>query len=223
MGTAFLLMAVVGSGIMGERLADGNAGIVLLANSISTGAALYVLIQTFGPVSGAHFNPVVTAAMAFERQLPRGLVVHYLVAQVTGAVLGVSMAHCMFDLPMLQSSMHVRTGLGQWVGEFIATFGLIAVIACGRQRLPKAIPAMVALYIVAAYWFTSSTSFANPAVTFARSLSDTFTGIAPANVAGFVAAQCMGAAAGICTMRWLLGERQKTVSEKRKGVIHEPD
>jgi glycerol uptake facilitator-like aquaporin len=207
LGTAFLLAAVVGSGIMGERLADGSVGLTLLANSIATGGALYALIHLFGPISGAHFNPAVTAAMVAARQLPRAAAAFYVSAQLIGAVIGVWTAHLMFDLPILQASTHARTGLGQWTGEFVATFGLIAVIEGGRRRAPGALPAMVALYILAAYWFTSSTSFANPAVTIARALSDTFAGIAPADVAGFIAAQAAGAAAAVYVMRWLSGER----------------
>jgi glycerol uptake facilitator-like aquaporin len=202
-GTGFLLMAVVGSGIMGERLASGNTAIALLANSIATGAALYALIRTFGPVSGAHFNPAVTLALAAAKETPRGDLLPYIAAQIAGAVVGVWTAHLMFDLPILQTSTHLRTGIGQWAGEFIATFGLLCVIESGRRHFVAALPGAVALYIVAAYWFTSSTSFANPAVTLARAFTDTFAGIAPAHVAGFMAAQALGALAAVFAMRML--------------------
>lgn len=195
-GTAFLLAAIVGSGIMGERLSAGNAAVALLANAVATGAALFALIRTFGPVSGAHFNPAVTLVLAAAREMPRAQVLPYIAAQTTGAIFGVWAAHLMFDLPILQASTQVRTGLGQWTGEFVATFGLLAVIESGRRDFASALPGAIALYIVAAYWFTSSTSFANPAVTLARSLTDTFAGIAPASVMGFIVAQAIGAAAG---------------------------
>jgi glycerol uptake facilitator-like aquaporin len=204
-GTAFLLTAVVGSGIMGEKLANGNTAIALLANSIATGAALYALIRTFGPISGAHFNPAVTLALAAGNELPKSHIVPYIAAQVTGAIAGVWIAHLMFDLPIIQTSTHMRTGIGQWAGEFIATFGLLAVIESGRRNFADALPASIALYIVAAYWFTSSTSFANPAVTLARALTNTFAGIAPAHVAGFMVAQAAGAIAAVFVIRALTG------------------
>jgi glycerol uptake facilitator-like aquaporin len=194
-GTAFLLAAVVGSGIMGERLSAGNAAVALLANAVATGAALFALIHTVGPISGAHFNPAVTLVLAAARETPRAQVLPYIAAQTTGAILGVWVAHLMFDLPVLQASTQVRTGFGQWTGEVVATFGLLAVIESGRRHFASALPGAIASYIVAAYWFTSSTSFANPAVTLARSLTDTFAGIAPASVIGFVIAQALGAAA----------------------------
>lgn len=202
-GTAFLLMAVVGSGIMGEKLASGNTAIALLANSLATGAALYALIRTFAPISGAQFNPAVTLALAAAKELPKSFVIPYIAVQVTGAIVGVWMAHLMFDLPIMQTSTHLRTGIGQWAGEFIATFGLLAVIESGRRHFADAIPAAVALYIVAAYWFTSSTSFANPAVTLARALTNTFAGIAPAHVLGFMAAQAAGAIGAVFVIRAL--------------------
>jgi glycerol uptake facilitator-like aquaporin len=219
-GTAFLLAAIVGSGIMGERLAGGNAAVALLANAIATGAALLALIRSFGPISGAHFNPVVTAAMAVAGEIPGVAVMPYVLAQVIGAVAGVWAAHLMFDLPILQASLHVRSGVGQWASEFIATFGLVAVIESGRRHFAKALPGAVALYIVAAYWFTASTSFANPAVTLARSLSDTFAGIAPASIAGFLVAQTAGAAAAVLVMRWLNGE--PATSAQRIGARKHP-
>lgn len=206
-GTAFLLAAVVGSGIMGVRLSGGNAGLALLANSIATGAALFALIRMAAPISGAHFNPVVTLALAAAGETPRAAIVPYMLAQCVGAVIGVWTAHLMFDLPILQASTHVRTGIGQWAGEFVATFGLVALIESGRRQFAAALPAAVALYIVAAYWFTSSTSFANPAVTLARALTNSFAGIAPADVAAFIAAQAVGALCAVLAMRWLYGER----------------
>jgi glycerol uptake facilitator-like aquaporin len=205
LGTALLLAAVVGSGIMGERLAGGNTGIALLANSIATGAALYALIATFGPISGAHFNPAVTAVFAARGTLACSEAAIYIAAQLVGAVLGVWLAHLMFDLPIMQVSAHARTGPGQWTGELVATFGLIGVILGGVRHTPRAVPALVACYITAAYWFTSSTSFANPAVTVARALTDTFAGIDPRHVAGFVVTQLVGAGLAAAAMAWLLG------------------
>ena len=190
LGTAFLLAAIVGSGIMGERLAGGNAALALLCNTFPTGAMLFVLIQLFAPVSGAHFNPIVTLALCLRRTLPWRALAPYVAAQVAGAVLGALLAHAMFELPLLQWSTTARGGYGQWLAESIAAFGLILVVlGSGRTTVAAA----VGLYITAAYWFTASTSFANPAVTIARSLSDTFAGIAPANVPAFVAAQIAGA------------------------------
>jgi glycerol uptake facilitator-like aquaporin len=202
-GTAFLLTAIVGSGIMGERLANGNAAIALLANSIATGAALYALIRTFGPISGAHFNPAVSLALAAGKKLDKAYLLPFIAAQFAGAILGVFAAHTMFDLPVIQTATHLRTGIGQWLGEFIATFGLLGVIESGRRHFTEAFPSAVALYIVGAYWFTSSTSFANPAVTLARALTDTFAGIAPAHVAGFMAAQAAGAICAVGVSRFL--------------------
>jgi glycerol uptake facilitator-like aquaporin len=203
LGTAFLLMAVVGSGIMADHLSQGNAALALLANAIATGAALYALIRVFAPISGAHFNPVVTLAIAAARGCPCADVVPYLLAQTAGAIFGVWTSHLMFDLPILQLSTHARTGIGQWVGELVATFGLIAVVENGRRHFAPALPGAIALYIVAAYWFTSSTSFANPAVTLARSLTDSFAGIAPAHVLGFIIAQIAGATAAVLAIRML--------------------
>ena len=202
-GTAFLLAAVVGSGIMAERLSGGNGAVALLANAIATGAALFALILTFAPWSGAHFNPAVTLALAAAGEMAWRDVVPYVAAQCVGAILGVWLAHLMFDLPILQWSAHERTGLGQWTGELVATFGLLVVIESGRRSFAKALPGAVAAYITAAYWFTSSTSFANPAVTLARSMTDTFAGIGPNNVAAFVVAQAVGTAAAIAAVRWL--------------------
>ncbi|MDB5489748.1 MAG: Transrane transporter protein major intrinsic protein [Reyranella sp.] len=201
-GSALLLAGVVGSGIMAERLCGGNVGLALLANAIATGGVLFALIVMFGPVSGAHFNPVVTIALAFDGQSPRDRVVPFIVVQVAGAILGVWLAHLMFDLSILQVSAKVRSGIGQWVSEAVATFGLLCVILLGARRKSPHLAAAVAVYIVGAYWFTASTSFANPAVTLARSLSNTFTGIAPAGAPAFIAAQCVGAlmAFGVCRM-----------------------
>jgi len=204
LGTALLLAAVVGSGIMAERLAGGNVAVALLGNSIATGGALAMLITTFGPISGAHFNPAVTLVMACRGDTPWGDAAAYCVVQVVGAIAGVWLAHLMFDLPILQASAHARAGLGQWTGEFVATFGLIALILVGVRHHAAAVPYLVAAYITGAYWFTSSTSFANPAVTLARSMTDTFAGIGPNDVVGFVIAQLIGAAAAAVVMPWLL-------------------
>ena len=199
-----LLTAVVGSGIMGERLAGGNTAIALLANTLATGAALVALILTFGPVSGAHFNPAVTIADAAQGGLAWKDVAGYVAAQVTGAVLGVWVAHAMFAEPILMVSTHARSGLSQVFSEFVATFGLLAVIwGCSRRRATT-VPFAVAAYITAAYWFTASTSFANPAVTLARGLTDTFAGIRPADIPGFIAGQFAGAAAATLLFRWLV-------------------
>lgn len=206
-GTALLLAAVVGSGIMAERLSGGNVGLALLANAIATGAALAALILTFGPISGAHFNPAVTIAMAAGGEVPWRSVTPYVMAQVIGAIAGVWLAHLMFDLPILQISLRERSGIGQWVGEFTATFGLLAVIESGRRHFAKALPGAVAAYIIAAYWFTSSTSFANPVVTLARSLTNTFTGIGPNDVPAFVVAQLLGAIVAVFAFRWFDGSR----------------
>jgi glycerol uptake facilitator-like aquaporin len=203
-GTALLLATVIGSGIMAERLAGGNVAIALLANTVATGGGLVALILTFGGISGAHFNPAVTVADASQRGLRWGDVVPYVLAQVIGAFVGVALAHVMFDLPIFSASRHARSGLGQLAGEFTATFGLVSVIwGCSRSR-PAATPFAVAAYITAAYWFTSSTSFANPAVTLARAASDTFAGIRPADAPGFIAAQALGASAATLLFRWLV-------------------
>jgi glycerol uptake facilitator-like aquaporin len=202
-GTGLLLAAVVGSGIMAERLAGGNVAIALLANAIATGGALYALIVLFGPVSGAHFNPVVTASLALLGRIGRGLVLPYIGAQIVGAVVGVWLAHLMFDLPILQTSTKLRTGVGQWAGEVTATFGLVLLIAVAAKRNAAYLPAAVACYITGAYWFTSSTSFANPAVTLARALSNTFAGIAPAHAPAFILAEVGGAALAVLMARWL--------------------
>ena len=203
LGTAFLLAAVVGSGIMAARLAGGNGALALLCNTLPTGAILTVLILTFGPISGAHFNPAVSAAMALRGELAARSTAIYICAQVIGGVLGVWAAHIMFELPLWQVSATARAGSGQWLAEGIATFGLVlTILGCGA-RTPSAVPYAVGLYITSAYWFTASTSFANPAVTVARSLSNTFTGIAPVGVAPFIAAQLIGMLAAVTIARWL--------------------
>jgi glycerol uptake facilitator-like aquaporin len=209
-GTALLLTAVVGSGIMGERLSGGNVAIALLANSVATGAALVVLILTFGPISGAHFNPVVSFADASQGGLPWTTATSYAVAQTVGAPIGVAIANVMFDEPMFAWSRHARTGWSQALSEFVATFGLLAVIwSCSRRRT-AAVPFAVGAYITAAYWFTSSTSFANPAVTLARTLTNTFTGIRLIDVWPFVAAQVVGATAATVLFRWLVPQLPET-------------
>jgi glycerol uptake facilitator-like aquaporin len=205
LGTAFLLAAVVGSGIMAERLAGGNVALALLCNTIPTGAMLVVLILIFAPLSGAHFNPAVSLAFAWRGELPWSVAAGYVAAQIAGAIAGVWAAHLMFELPVWQFSITARTGQGQWMAEAIATFGLLLTIFGCAARTPAAVPYAVGLYITSAYWFTASTSFANPAVTIARSLSDTFAGIAPSGVMGFVAAQLAGMGVAILVGRWLWG------------------
>jgi glycerol uptake facilitator-like aquaporin len=210
LGTAFLLATVVGSGIMAERLADGNVALALLCNTIPTGAILVVLITVFGPISGAHFNPAVTLCFLIRREIGAPNALAYLAAQLVGAATGTWCAHLMFDLPILMLGGTVRAGVGQWVGEAVATFGLVAaILACVRSR-PKAVAAVVGLYITAAYWFTSSTSFANPAVTVARMLTDSFAGIRPADVPAFIAAQLLGALAASLVAGWLFAGPEKT-------------
>lgn len=205
-GTAFLLATVIGSGIMGERLAGGNMAIALLANTLATGAILYVLITSLGRVSGAHFNPVVTLSAALLGQFPWRRTGPYVAAQVLGALLGVVAAHWMFSLPTYFPSEHVRLGPAQWWSEIVATFGLVVVIlSCARHK-PEAIAVSVGAYIAAAYWFTASTSFANPAVTIARAMSDTFAGIRPSDVPAFVLAQFAGAILALWFGEWFLRE-----------------
>jgi glycerol uptake facilitator-like aquaporin len=208
LGTALLLAIVIGSGIMGERLAGGNVAIALLGNTLATGAGLTVLITIFGPLSGAHFNPAVTLVFAVRREIGWGLAGGYVLAQVTGGVLGVWVAHAMFVEPIWQVSSKLRDGPGQVFAEFVATFGLIASILGAIRFRPDATPMIVGLYITSAYWFTASTSFANPAVTIARALSNTFAGIAPASIVGFIAAQIVGALAASALFAWLLQERR---------------
>jgi len=203
LGTAFLLAAVVGSGIMAERLASGNAALALLCNTIPTGAILVVLILIFGPISGAHFNPAVTLAFASRGKLPWAIAGLYIMTQIVGAIVGVYATHLMFELPVFQFSLTQRTGAGQWLAEAVATFGLLLTIFGCVARTPAATPYAVGLYITSAYWFTASTSFANPAVTIARSLSNTFAGIASNGVLPFISAQLLGAAGAALLASWL--------------------
>lgn len=203
LGTGLLLAAVVGSGIMGERLAGGNAAIALLANSLATGFALYALIVLFADLSGAHFNPLVSLVAWLEGTIGPRIALAYAAAQLAGAIAGVALAHAMFGLAWILPSTHMRTGVGQWTAEAVATFGLILVVSRVGRRGVQPVAAAIAAYIAAAYWFTASTSFANPVVTLARALTDTFAGIRPADVAAFVAAQCAGAALGYATLRTL--------------------
>lgn len=199
-GTAFLLIGVVGSGIMASNLADGNNAIALLANAIATGCVLYVIITTLAPVSGAHFNPAVTLYFLIKQEIPSGTALAYIVIQICAGVVGVWLTHIMFDLSILQFSTTSRSGTGQWVSEVIATFGLLFVIIGGLKARAETVPALVALYITGAYWFTSSTSFANPAVTIARAFSDTFAGIAPSDVGMFIVMQIVGVSVAVAVL-----------------------
>jgi len=207
-GTALLLAGVVGSGIMGDRLAGGNVAIALLANSIATGALLVALILAFGPISGAHLNPVVTLTAAFDRSVGRREAIFYVGAQVFGAYAGVACADLMFSEPIFAVSQHVRSGAPQFASEVVASFGLVSVIASGVRFDPRSVAFAVGAYIAAAYWFTASTSFANPAVALARAATDTFAGIRPSDVPSFVAAQLLGGAAAAVFWRWLGGDRR---------------
>jgi len=218
-GTAFLLAAVVGSGIMGERLAGGNVAIALLANTIATGATLAALILTLGPISGAHFNPAVTMADASQGGIPWREVPLYIGTQLAGAIAGVLAAHLMFGEPLLQLSHHVRAGPAQLFSEFVATFGLLAVIrGCSRTRV-ESVSVAVGLYITGAYWFTASTSFANPAVTAARALTNTFTGIRPADTPGFIVAQFAGAVVATWFFRWLVPALTTATGTARRADV----
>ena len=209
-GTMLLLATVIGSGIMAERLADGNLAIALLGNTIPTGAILYVLLTIFGPVSGAHFNPAVTLAFLLRREISFPRAAQFMFVQTFGAVCGAMLAHLMFEMPVLQLSQNIRTGPAQWVSEFTATFGLLTVIFGGLRWRPEAIPTLVGLYITAAYWFTASTSFANPAVTFARAFTDSFSGILPADAPPFIIAQLTAAVVASFALRWLFaGEKDR--------------
>lgn len=207
LGTALLLAVVVGSGIMGQRLSGGNDALALLGNTLATGAALVVLITVFGPISGAHFNPLVTALMAVRREITPGAAALYVFVQIVGAILGVWIAHAMFAEPILQVSTKLRAGPAQAFAEAVASFGLIATIVGVSRFRPEAVATSVGLYITAAYWFTASTSFANPAVTLARSLSDSFAGIAPASVPGFLLGQLAGTLVAALVFAWLLKEK----------------
>ncbi len=212
LGTALLLAIVIGSGIMAERLAGGNVALALLANTLATGTGLLALILLFGPISGAHFNPLVTVGALWFSQIDRGTAAWYVAAQVAGAIAGVAVAHGMFDLPLFSASHHARTGLAQWWSEAIATFGLLGVIIGTARCNPASTPFAVAAWIMAVYWFTASTSFANPAVTLARAMSDSFAGIRPQDVGGFVVAQLVGAACAMPLFDWLY---RPTVKESR--------
>lgn len=209
LGTALLLATVVGSGIMGAALSQGNDGIALLANAGATAGTLYVLIALFGPISGAHFNPAVTFALWLRNELGYREAAAYVIVQILAAVTGVVLAHAMFDLPLLQPGIHIRTGFSQWLSEAVATLGLLLTILLGVRHRPTAIPALVASYIFAAYWFTASTSFANPAVTIARSLTQTFAGIRPTDVVGFVGAQLVGAVVACVAFNKLTSDDSK--------------
>jgi len=204
-GSFFLFAGVIGSGIMAEQLSGGNVAIALLANTLATGAILYVLIAMLGPISGAHFNPAVTLAFAMRREIDAAAAALYALVQIAAGAIGAFAVHVMFDLPVLQFSTKARAGIGQWTGEFIATFGLVLTILLLVRLRPSAIPAAVGLYIASAYWFTSSTSFANPAITIVRSLSDTFAGIAPGDVPMFIGAQIVGAVVATALAAWLVG------------------
>ncbi|MDP6351055.1 MAG: MIP/aquaporin family protein [Alphaproteobacteria bacterium] len=203
-GTAMLLAVVVGSGIMGERLAGGNVALALLGNTLATGAILVVLILAFGPISGGHFNPAVTAAFLLRREISVADAALYVLAQIAGGLIGMVAAHLMFEEPLIQISTHGRTGPGQWLAEVIATFGLVAAILGTLRWRPEAVAYAVGLFITAGYWFTASTSFANPAVTIARSFTDTFSGIAPGHAPAFIAAQFVGAVVATALFTWLL-------------------
>jgi glycerol uptake facilitator-like aquaporin len=209
LGTAFLLATVIGSGIMAERLAGGNQALALLCNTLPTGAILVVLITIFGPISGAHLNPAVSLVFALRKEMPWNESAAYAVAQIVGGILGALLAHAMFELPFFQISGTARTGLGQWIGEAVAVYGLILTILGCLARNAAAVPMAVGLYITAAYWFTASTSFANPAVTIGRSLSDTFAGIAPSDVPAFIIAQILGALAAAALGGWLFARERR--------------
>lgn len=211
LGTAMLVATVVGSGIMADRLTDDTA-LALLGNTIPTGAILVVLITIFGPISGAHFNPAVTLVFALRRDIAGGTALFYAIAQIAGGILGAVLAHAMFDIALVQFSQTARTGQGQWIAEAVATFGLVLAILAGIRHRADAVAWLVGLYITAAYWFTASTSFANPAVAIARGFSDTFSGIRPVDVPLFIAAQCAGALLAMALAGWLLAEPQNRPS-----------
>ena len=214
LGTGLLVATVIGSGIMAAKLAGGNSAIALLGNTIPTGAILVVLITVLGPISGAHFNPAVSAIMALRGDLSRTLLAPYIAAQILGGCLGTLVAHAMFEVPLFQLASTARTGAAQWFAEGVATFGLIGTILGGVRFAPSSVPMLVGLYITAAYWFTASTSFANPAVTIARALSDTFAGINPLHVPAFIAAQLIGALVGYGVWSWVLGNDGVTPRSK---------
>jgi len=215
LGSALLLTTVIGSGIMGERLAGGNVAVALLGNTIPTGAILFVLITMLGPISGAHINPAVTTVFAIRKELPASEALKFVLVQVIGAIVGVFAAHLMFDENLLQISSKLRAGPAQWFSEWVAAFGLVVTILLTLRAKPAAVAASVGLYITAAYWFTASTSFANPAVTIARALSNTFAGIRPVDVIPFIAAQMVGAIAALFVCFWLVGEPSRQLEAQR--------
>ena len=223
-GTAILLATVVGSGIMAERLAGGNVAVALLGNTIPTGAILVVLITALGPVSGAHFNPAVTLAFLIRREIRVSVAIAYILLQILGGIFGTLVAHLMFEETVLQLSANVRTGPAQWLSEAVATFGLVGTIFAALRWRPDAVAWMVGLYITAAYWFTASTSFANPAVTIARALTDTFSGIRPIDAPAFVVAQCVGAVLATLALGWLLhpkGYPQTGAGRQKSATVSE--
>jgi len=223
MGTACLLAMVVGSGIMGATLSPLNMGVALLANAAATAAGLYVLIVLLAPISGAHFNPAVTLAFAVQGHMRRRTALAYIAVQIVGAVAGTLLAHAMFNQPLSQWGTHVRTGASQWLSEGVATFGLLLTILIGVRNRPQAVATLVAGYIFSAYWFTASTSFANPAVTLARALTNTFAGIRPTDVAGFVASQLVGALAGVVVARWFdSGVMRSSATETEAATCNKP-
>ncbi len=217
LGTALLLAVVIGSGVMAERLSGGNVAVALLANTLATVGGLYVLIEVFGPVSGAHFNPAVSAVMAWRGELPLAALLPYIAAQLFGAMLGAWLSHAMFDMSILQFSTHLRSGTGQWIAEAVATFGLLLVIL---RAPPSRVAAMVAAYIGAAYWFTASTSFANPAAVFGRMFSESFAGIAPVSAPGFVIAELIGAALAVGVQHLLSASTAKTTGRAPGEADH---
>ncbi len=212
LGSFLLVAVVIGSGIMADRLSGGNVAIALLGNTIPTGAILVVIILVFGPLSGAHFNPAVTLAFALRRDIEKTTALLYVLAQVIGGISGAMVAHIMFELPLLEASDTARSGVSQWVAEFVATFGLVATIFGCLKARPEAVPYAVGLFITAGYWFTSSTSFANPAVTIARTMTNTFSGIAPADAPAFILAQLIAASVAVVVFGWLLEEPQDSAS-----------
>ncbi len=222
LGTAFLLAAVVGSGIMAERLAGGNVAVALLANTVATGAALAVLIAIFGPMSGAHFNPAVTLYFALRKEIAPSLALAYIGVQMVGAIFGVYAAHAMFGSAIFEVSHRLREGPGQALSEFVATFGLLGTISGGARFRPAAVPFLVGLYITAAYWFTASTSFANPAVTIARSRTDSFAGIAPSSAPAFIVAQIAAVVAGYLIFGWLFAEHARALPSSEPLVSAQP-
>ncbi len=211
LGTLLLVCVVIGSGIMAVNMADGNNAVALLGNTLATGAILYVLITILGPISGAHFNPAVSLVFFLRKELPFHYLIGFVFVQSVGGLCGTMLAHAMFDLPLLTASLNIRSGTGQWIGEAVATFGLVATILAGVKFRAEAVPMLVGLYISAGYWFTSSTSFANPAVTLARGFSDSFAGIRPLDMPGFWGAQIIGALLALAVMSWLLKATSKDV------------